>query len=136
MMGCCQDLSGQDRQRFLAADFAGVNIADGQCNQLAGSQGLRGTVHRRIGQNEQWQRTSLGRSAQLGVVRTGIAFGQFLAKGDDLAVSRGRFVAALFRDGLKGGVDLQWGICQDGQKECDQTVRGKHYLGVLVEVGR
>ena len=40
MMGRCQDLSGQHRQRFLAADFAGVDIADGQGNQLAGSRGL------------------------------------------------------------------------------------------------
>ena len=126
MMGRCQDLSGQDWQRLLAADFAGVNIADGQGNQLAGSRGLQGAVHRRIGQDQQRQRTSLSRSAQLGVVRIGIAPGQLLAEGHDLAVPGGRLVAALFRDGLKG-VDLLWEICQDGQEECNQTVRGKHY---------
>ena len=53
MMGRCQDLSGQDRQRLLAADFAGVDIADGQGNQLAGPRGLHGAVHRRIGQDQQ-----------------------------------------------------------------------------------
>ena len=73
MVGRRQNLPGQHRQSLFAADFTRVDIADGQHDELAGSQGFPGRMHRRIGHNQQGQRTSLRRFTELGVISIGIA---------------------------------------------------------------
>jgi hypothetical protein len=102
-----QDVARQHGQGLLAADLAGVDVAEGEEDHLAGLLGLLGRAHRRVGDDEERDLAVLEGEAhtppagESGARERAGALGirEAVEQGDDLRVARRGGVVRPLRDG-------------------------------------
>ena len=134
-MRAAEDVAQQHRQRFLAANLAGVDVADDQADQLAGARGLGGRLHRRIGHDQQGNRSPFRRAAQLGEMSVGRRLGEITAPRGDVVVPGRRAIVAPLGDRLQR-VDLAGNLTHQGKNQSDQAKDVKHHRKSLARLNQ
>ena len=118
----------QHRQRFLAANLAGVNVADDQADQLARARSLGGRLDRRIGHDQERNRPPFRRTAQLGEIGVGRHLGELTAPRGHVVVPGGCAVVAPLGDRLQRvNSAFVRDLTHQRKSQCDQAEYVKHH---------
>ena len=89
----------EHEQRFLAADFAGMDVAEPKDDRFAGGLGLLGGRNGRVGEDHQWNRSTLVGNAQLAAPHDLRLSFNVVQQVDYFGVSSRLVVVRLLRDG-------------------------------------